>query len=88
MTDHEDLVKKILIEHERHSSLPGSEFDLTNGPNDWVAIISKCFAEGVRSRGIIPSADEFEISLIKAAAVIFTALDHKEWMIEQKKLRK
>jgi hypothetical protein len=88
MADHAELVKKILAEHERHSDLSGSEFDLTNGPNDWVAIITKCLAEGVRSRGIMPSAEEFEASMIKAAAVIFTALDHTDWMIEQKRLRK
>jgi len=79
-----ELIKE---ERERQKLLPGSEFDLTNGPNDWTAIAAKYLSESARCHGVAPHSDEFQNSLVKAAAVIFAAMDHIEHMEKNKKLR-
>ena len=87
MTKREDFIKRIDEERERQYELPGSEFDMNNGPNDWVAIASRYLSEGARSRGITPSQSEFEDSMVKAAAVILAALDHSEHMKKENRLK-
>ncbi len=81
------FVDKIEKERERQFNLPGSEFDMNNGPNDWVAIASRYLSEGSRSRGITPSQEEFEDCLVKAAAIILAALDHSSHMKNEKRLK-
>ena len=87
MTKREEVLKRFDDERERQFNLPGSEFDMNNGPNDWVAIASRYLSEGARSRGITPSQKEFEDCLVKAAAVILAALDHSEHMKVEKRLK-
>ena len=87
MTTREDFIKRINSERERQYSLPGSEFDINNGPNDWVAIASRYLSDSARSRGITPSQDEFEDFMVKAAAIILAALDHSEHMKNEKRLK-
>lgn len=87
MSEREAYINRIKIERERQESLPGSEFDMNNGPNDWVAIVSRYVSEGSRSRGITPSQAEFEDAMIKAAAIILAALDHSNHMKEEKRLK-
>lgn len=76
---------KIREEREYQRSLPGSEFDLEHGVNDWISIATHYLAESAKrkgsasfSRGIITTKDEYEASLLKAAAVIVAALSHSD----------
>lgn len=87
MSKREEYIKRIDDERGRQYELPGSEFDMNNGPNDWVAIASRYLSEGARSRGITPTQEEFEDCMIKAAAVILAALDHSEHMKKEKRLK-
>ena len=84
---HAKFVDKIKEERNRQHNLPGSEFDVTNGPNDWVALVCKYASEGTRLHGVVPSTEEFEDSMIKAAAIILAALDHIDHMKGEKKLK-
>lgn len=79
-----DLIVK---ERERQRSLPGSEYDITNGPNDWVAIITKYLSEEAQCKGITPEAERYKTSLIKAGAVIIAALEHIEYMEKEDRLK-
>jgi len=80
MINRDDLLKKIQVERERQFNLPGSEFDIKNTPNDWISIIGHYTNRDVFRSGRKPLKDEFEDSLIKAAAVILAALEHSENM--------
>lgn len=82
-----EFIRRIQEERDRQHNLPGSEFDVTNGPNDWVAIICKYVSDGSRLRGVVPSREDFEDSMIKAAAIILAALDHVDHMKNDKKLK-
>jgi len=82
-----DLVKNIVTERERHIDLPGSEFDLNNGPNDWIAIAGRYLTEGAQRKGVTPSSEEFIDNLIKAAAVILAGLEHVDHMKSHKRLK-
>lgn len=82
-----DFIKLIQEERKRQRSLPGSEFDLTNGPNDWAAIASKYVTESAQCHGIKPLKSDFQDSMVKAAAIIVAALDHIEYMEKEGRLR-
>ncbi|NJO62882.1 MAG: hypothetical protein HC836_33075 [Richelia sp. RM2_1_2] len=83
----ETILDKITKERERQYQLPGSEFDMKNGPNDWVAIASKYLSEGSRFGGVTPSKEDFDDALIKAAALIVAALEHSDHMKMEKRLK-
>lgn len=87
MQKNSDFIERIKQERERQFSLPGSEFDMNNGPNDWVAIAARYLSEGACSRGIVPSQEDFEDCLVKAAAVILAGLDHCNHMKAEKRLK-
>ena len=74
------FLKLVEAERVRQVSLPGSEYDIRNNPNDWVAIASHYLTEEVRRGGVIPDADAYAASLVKAAAVIAAAYEHIEIM--------
>lgn len=74
------LLARIGEERERQFNLPGSEWDARHGPNDWVAIAAHYLGEEVRRGGTIPERESFERALIKAAAVILSALEHADAM--------
>lgn len=76
----EDIIEKIRAERERQNDLPGSEWDAQNTPGDWIALISHYVGKEVRKNGVPPLSSEFEDSLIKAAAVILAAIEHKRNM--------
>jgi hypothetical protein len=80
MSRREEFLQAILNERLNQHSLPGSEYDVTNFPNDWVAIASKYLAEESRCKGIKPTKQAFQESLIKAGAVILAALEHIDHM--------
>ncbi len=75
-----DFIQRIVNERARHSDLPGREFDVTNTPNDWVAIVGRYLFEETRRGAMKPSQENFEDSLVKAAAVILAALEYCDHM--------
>jgi hypothetical protein len=75
-----EILRRIQEERLRQFMLPGSEWDVKNTPNDWVAIATHYLSEEVRRGGLKPSQDEFEDALIKAAAVIIAALENTDTM--------
>jgi hypothetical protein len=84
-----DLLDQIRKERDRQKTLPGSEFDSKNTINDWIAIAGHYLNETAKrkssasfNRGALPSVDDYESSLIKAAAVILAALEHSEQLVK------
>lgn len=75
-----EILQRIHDERIRQFNLPGSEWDMRNTPNDWVAIIGHYLNEEVRRGGFNPGKEEFEDSLIKAAATIVAALENTDAM--------
>lgn len=82
------IVRKIVEERQRQLGLPGSEYDIRNTPNDWIAIVDHYLSENVRRGGNLPDREEFERSLIKAAAVILAALEYLPKMADAAHFRK
>jgi hypothetical protein len=76
----EEILKKILDERNKQASQPGSEYDANNAPNDWGSIISHYVNRECRRYNIIPERNDYEDSLIKAAAVLVAALEHLDVM--------
>lgn len=70
------IAQRVITERERHFELPGREFDMSNSPNDWVAIVGRYLFEETRRGAVKPTRAAFEDSLVKAAAVIVAALEH------------
>ena len=83
----DEYLEAIKLERERQFNLPGSEWDLNNSPGDWLSLVSHYVNREVRKNGVQPSAEYFEASLIKAAAVILAALDNVETMKNKQKLK-
>lgn len=83
-TSVQSIMDRIVQERDRQRSLPGSEFDLKNSVNDWIAIAAGYLTEPANRKwavshwGNASQTSEFEDSLIKAAAVIVAALEHAE----------
>jgi hypothetical protein len=71
-----EIIQRVLDERARQIDLPGREYDVSNTPNDWAAIISRYVSEEVRRGQTKPSRKNYEDSLIKAAAIILAALEH------------
>lgn len=74
------IVQRFLGERERQFNLPGREFDLHHTPNDWVAIVGHYLFEETRRGAMKPNRNNFEDSLVKAAAILIAALEHCETM--------
>ena len=68
-----DLVAK---ERARQESLPGSEYDAKHSQNDWIAISTQYLARAASKKHAKASREEFNDSLIKAAAIILAALEY------------
>lgn len=86
MTSRDEILKRIKGERERQIDSPGSEWDANNSPGDWVALIGHYVNEEVRRNGVVPKKEDFEDSLVKAAAVIIAALEHIDLMTNRKEL--
>lgn len=82
----EEIIEKIREERQRQFDLPGSEWDARNTPGDWVALIGHYLNENVRKNGVDPLAEDFEDSLVKAAAIIVAALQHVDNMKDRQQL--
>lgn len=81
------VIQKILQERERQLNLPGSEFDISRTPNDWLAIAGRYLFSSSSTKNIKSSKQEFEEDLVKAAAVIVAALENIERMRDNDQLR-
>ena len=82
------IIDEIKQERSRQYNLPGSEWDIKNSPNDWIAIASYYLTQNTRRATMLtpPSSEEYETDLTKAAAVIIAALEHLDSMKEKKNL--
>lgn len=87
MANRADFIARIEQERLRQFNLPGSEYDMRNSPNDWIAIAIHYLSEEVRRGHTIPTQEAFEDSLVKAGAVILAALEHTEVMANKGTLR-
>ncbi len=76
----------VAVERERHFNLRSSETDVRKSPNDWIATICSILGEGVERSGIPLAREDFERTLVKAAAVCVAALDHVDLLAENKHL--
>lgn len=83
----DEIIQKIREERQRQFDLPGSEWDGENTPGDWVAIVSHYVNAEVRRNGVVPLQENFEDSLIKAAAVILAAIEHSDLMKDRNELQ-
>jgi hypothetical protein len=76
----EEIINKIIAERDRQYNLPNIEFDIRNSPNDWTSIVGHYLLQNIRRGPLKPTREDFEDSLIKAAAVILAALEHCDKM--------
>lgn len=76
----EEIVKRILDERMRQFDLPGREYDVRNTPGEWSAIAAHYAFEELRRGALRPNRQNYEDSLIKAAAVLIAALEHCDMM--------
>ncbi len=76
----DDLVSAVLAERARQFDLPGTEHDVSKGPNDWIATISSYLCSVAARSGVPPKQEDFEDALIKAMAVSLAALQHSDMM--------
>lgn len=83
-----NYLEKIQQERLRQINLPGSEYDLNHTPNDWSAIVCYYASEAISRRGKVISKEEFEDSMIKAAATALAALEHVNHMLENTTISK
>lgn len=83
----QQVIEKVLQERLRQFDLPGSEFDVSRTPNDWLAIAGRYLYSSSTTKNIKPSREDFEKDLIKAAAVIVAALENLERMVDNNQLR-
>lgn len=81
------LLEKIVQERLRQFDLPGSEFDISRSPNDWLAIAGRYLFSSASTKNIKSTKEDFENDLIKAAAVILAALENSERMMDNNQLR-
>ena len=83
----EKILSKILKERKKQSNQPGSEYDAKKTPSDWGSIITHYVNRECRRYNIIPEKNDYEDSLIKAAAVLVAALEHLDIMKEKGNLK-
>ena len=83
----QDYIQRINSEREKQCDLPGSEWDMKNTPNDWIAITSYYCSQAAGRKHMSQSVEDFEEDMIKAAAVILAALEHTAIMKKTGNLR-
>lgn len=87
------ILDRIVAERDRQRSLPGSEFDAKNSVNDWVAIATHYISESAKRKCANSfysdpvSQEEYEDSLVKAAAVIVAALEYSDLLKKNGELK-
>lgn len=75
-----EILERVEAERARQLDVPGSENDVKNTPNEWVALAAHYLTADVRRGGNIPNREMYEESLVKAAAVILAALENTDSM--------
>lgn len=83
----QQILEKIVQERLRQFNLPGSEFDITRSPNDWLAIVGRYLYNSSSTKNIKSTKQDFEDDLTKAAAVILAALENVDRMTDNNQLR-
>ena len=78
----EEIMKAILSERDSQYNRPGSEYDLTHSPGDWMCIISHYVNQDARRNGVKPDKVNFRNNLIRAGAVVMAALEHLDVMVK------
>lgn len=75
-------------ERERQVDFTGSEYDVNNTPNDWIAIAIYYLSQNTRRATMLtpPSSEDYKSDLTKAAAVILAALEHLDSMKDKQDL--
>jgi hypothetical protein len=76
MTERRRILEDINLERVRQESLPGSEYDQKHSRNDWIAIATMYLSRAASRKHIPITDEEYQDSLVKAAAVILAALEH------------
>ena len=82
-----EILEDILKERERQVGLSGSEYDVNNSPNDWIAIASYYLSQNTGEQLCLPlpSSDDFNM-ISQSTAVILAALEHLESMKDKKEV--
>ena len=83
MSQRDRIIQEIIDERIRQFNLPGIEYDVSNSPNDWIAIASSYCARSVTRKNVKPTFDDFKQDLTMAAAVLVAALEHLDQMKEK-----
>lgn len=83
----QELLRLVEEERSRQLNLPGSEYDATRMPNDWLALTGKYLFGSAAAKNMKPSSQDFQDDLVKAAAIIIAALEHIDKMKENNLLR-
>tara|TARA_B100000963_G_scaffold346087_1_gene350916 strand:- start:100 stop:369 length:270 start_codon:yes stop_codon:yes gene_type:complete len=83
-----ELLESIMKERERQVDFTGSEYDVNNTPNDWIAIAIYYLSQNTRRATMLtpPSSEDYKSDLTKAAAVILAALEHLDSMKDKQDL--
>ena len=87
MSGRHEIVERILAAREKQFNLPGSEWDVKNTPNDWIAIAATYLSSSSSRKHTKPLTTDFEEDMIKAAAVILAALENIPSMASSGNLR-
>jgi hypothetical protein len=83
----EAFLDAALAERARHFNLPGTESDVTKGPNDWIVTVASLLVEAKTRSGIPPTREEFFDAMTKAVAVIIASVEHVELMSSKNRLK-
>lgn len=72
----QQILDQIAKERARQESLPGSEYDQRHSHNDWISIAAMYLTRAANRKNTPTTKEDFNDSLIKAAAVILAAIEH------------
>lgn len=85
--DTEQFLSNAKAERLRHFNLPGTESDVTKGPNDWIVTVTSLLVEAQTRSGVPPTKEEFLDAMTKANAVIIAAVEHVDLMTAKQRLK-
>lgn len=86
MSQLDKILEEVKLERQRQADVAGSEYDLVNTPNDWVATAGHYLLQDVNRKKVVPNRAHFHDSLVKAAAVIVAALEYEQNMTSKGQL--
>lgn len=85
--DTEQFLSNAKTERLRQFNLPGTESDVTKGPNDWIVTVTSLLVEAQARSGVPPTKEEFLDAMEKATAVIIAAVEHVDLMTAKQRLK-